>query len=240
MPPELPPKDVDAPLEVHLAELRGRLLVVVLVIVLLSIGAFAITDRLILVLKRDLLLEGVKLVALNPLDYLMARAKLAIVAALVLGTPIIIYEVFKFISPGLFPTEERFFLTVVPISLILFLLGAVFSYAVLTPRSIQYLITYSGEVAKPMLILGKFIGFISFMLLSFGLIFQIPLLLYLSVKGGVVSLEDLRGKRRYVYAALIGGSVLISPDPTPITPLIVAFALAVVYEISLFVMGRVL
>lgn len=240
MPPELPPKDVDAPLEVHLAELRGRLLVVVLVIVLLSIGAFAITDRLILILKRDLLLEGVKLVALNPLDYLMARAKLAIVAALVLGTPIIIYEVFKFISPGLFPTEERFFLTVVPISLILFLLGAIFSYTVLTPRSVQYLITYSGGVAVPMLILGKFIGFISFMLLSFGLIFQIPLLLYLSVKGGVVSLEDLRGKRRYVYAALIGGSVLISPDPTPITPLIVAFALAVVYEISLFVMGRVL
>mgnify|MGYP001570464870 CR=1 FL=1 len=238
--PELPPKDVEAPLEAHLAELRRRLLVVVLVILLLSMGAFTVTDRLILILKKDLLLEGVRLVALNPLDYLMARAKLALVAALAVGTPVIIYEVFKFISPGLFPTEERFFVTVVPISLVLFLLGAVFSYTILTPRSIQYLITYSGEVAIPMLVLGKFIGFISFMLLSFGLIFQIPLLLYLSVRGGVVRLEDLRGKRRYVYAALIGGSVLISPDPTPITPLIVAFALAAVFEVSLLVMGRLL
>jgi sec-independent protein translocase protein TatC len=230
----LPPRDREAPLEEHLAELRERLLRILLVIAALTILLYPLSDDLIRLLREDLLLPGIRLVALNPLEYLVARIKLSATVALIIGVPFIVYELFRFVHPGLFPSEERFFLMTAPASLLLFLLGGTLSYSLLTPRSVRYLLTYTGPVATPVLVLEKFISFVTFMLLSFGLIFQIPLLLFLAVKGGLIRLEDLTSRRRYIYAALLLGSLLLSPDPTPLTPLLIAGSLFFVFEGSLF------
>lgn len=235
MPDSYLPKDKELALEEHLSELRKRLIIVLLAIGIITIVVYPFSDTLIFTLKNDLLSEDVRLIVLGPVDYIVARVKMAALCALVVGIPLIIFETFQFMRPGLFPSEERFLLTVVPSSILLFVTGAALSYFALAPLALGHLVSYTGEVVTPALVLSRFVSFITFMLLSFGLIFQIPLVVWLLLKSNLIRVRDLKRKRKYVYAVLIVGGVLLSPEPTPLTPLFVTAALVIIYEISVFV-----
>ena len=231
--PQLP-KDEELALEEHLSELRKRLIVVLLVIGIATIVIYPFSDTLISTLKNDLLHEDVRLIVLSPSDYIVARIKLSALCALVIGIPLIIFETFQFMRPGLFKSEERFILTVVPSSILLFTAGAALSYFALTPLALGHLVSYMGDVVIPALVLSRFVSFITFMLLSFGLVFQIPLVVWLLLKSKLISVDDLKSKRMYVYAVLIVGGIFLSPEPTPLTPLFITAALVIMYEITVF------
>jgi sec-independent protein translocase protein TatC len=227
------PEDKELSLEEHLTELRDRLLVIIAALLVASPLVFVFTPGIIQGFKASLLPEGVALIVLNPLEYMYMRFLLAIAGAALLCMPLIIYEVFKFMRPGLYPSERRFFLRVVPLSFALFIIGGLFSYYVLIPFSVGYLISYSEGVATPMLVLSRFISFLVFMLLSIGLIFQLPLVISFLVKGELVTVRELKNKRKYAYPILLVGAITLAPDPTPVTPLVIAFTLILVYELSL-------
>ena len=226
------PKDEERSLEDHLTELRKRLIIVLLAVGAVTIVIYPFSDSLILILKNDLLHEDVRLIVLSPVDYIIARIKLSAACAFILAVPLIIFETFQFARPGLFKSEERFITTVVPSSILLFASGAALSYFVLTPLSLGHLVSYMGDVVTPALVLSRFVSFISFMLLAFGMAFQIPLVVWLMLKSKLIKVEDLKSKRKYVYAVLIVGGIFLSPEPTPLTPLFVTSALVIIYEIT--------
>ncbi len=225
-------------LEEHLSELRSRLIIILLALVLVTIAVYPLSDTLIFTLKNTLLPGDVRLIVLGPLDYIVARIKISALCAIVVGIPVIIAEVFLFMSPGLFKSEKKFILIVVPASLLLFLTGAVLSYTIIAPLAIRHLVSYMGGVVTPALVLSRFTSFTTFMLLSFGLIFQIPLLIWLMLKSRLITVQDLRTKRKYVYAVLFIGGIFFSPEPTPLTPFFVTSALIIMYELSVFVASR--
>lgn len=226
------PKDEELSLEEHLTELRKRLIIVLLAIGAATIVIYPFSDTLILTLKNDLLSEDVRLIVLSPVDYIIARIKLSALCALVIGIPLIIFETFQFARPGLFKSEEGFILTVVPSSILLFAAGAALSYFALAPIALGHLVSYMGDVVTPALVLSRFVSFITFMLLGFGMAFQIPLVVWLMLKSKLVTVDDLKSKRKYVYAVLIVGGIFLSPEPTPLTPLFVTSALVIIYEIT--------
>lgn len=234
------PGDKELALEEHLTELRNRLVVVLAAVAVISCIIFIFTGSIISFIKKDLIPAGVKLIVLNPLEYMYMRFMLGIVGGVIICVPLIVYEIFKFMKPGLYPNERKFFIKVVPASMLLFALGAAFSYAVLIPFSVKYFISYAEGVATPMLVLSRFISFLSFMLLGIGLIFQLPLVISFLVKAELVKKSDLKEKRKYVYALLFLAAVTIAPDPTPVTPLIILVTLGIVYEISIIFAGRLL
>lgn len=227
------PEDKELSLEEHLTELRDRLLVVITAMLVVSPMVFILTPRIIQGFKNNLLPKDATLIILNPMEYMYMRFLLTIAGAALLCMPLIIYEVFKFMRPGLYPSERRLFLRVVPLSFGLFVLGGLFSYYVLIPFSTGYLISYSEGIATPMLVLSRFISFLVFMLLSIGLIFQLPLVISFLVKGDLVTVKELREKRKYAYPLLLVGAMALAPDPTPVTPLVIALTLILVYEVSL-------
>ncbi len=231
------PKDKELALEEHLTELRKRLIIVLLAIGIATIIIYPFSDTLILILKNDLLHEDVKLIVLGPIDYILARIKLSAACAFILGIPLVIFETFQFARPGLFKSEERFVITVVPSSILLFLAGAALSYFFLTPLALGHLVSYMGDLVTPALVLSRFVSFITFMLLSFGMVFQIPLVVWLLLKSRIISIDDLKSKRKYVYAILIVGGIFLSPEPTPLTPLFVTSALVIMYEITVILAG---
>jgi len=234
------PEDKELPLEEHLAELRNRLLVIIGVIIVLSPIVFIRTPDIIQGFKNTLLPPDVEMIVLNPLEYMYMRLLISIVGAALICLPLIIYEVFKFMRPGLYPRERNFFLRVVPLSFILFAVGGAFSYYVLTPFSVGFLISYAEDVATPMIVLSRFISFLVFMLLSIGLIFQMPLVVSFLVKGKLVTVKDLKEKRKYAYPLLLVGAMTLAPDPTPVTPIVIAATLIIVYEISLVMANHIL
>jgi len=228
------PGDEEVELEEHLRELTRRLLYVMFLIGACALVLFPLSGRIIAELKSRFVTGGADLIALNPLEYLWVRVEIAVVLSLVLGTPLLVYEVFKFMSPGLYPSEKRFFIGVIPSSLVLLLLGALFSYVFVIPVSMKVLIDYTADYALPTLVLRRFVSFILFMLYGFGLIFQIPLVIALLVKGDLIKVKDLKDKRKYVYVAFLVLAGTLTPDPTPVTPIIIAATLIAMYEISLF------
>lgn len=226
------PKDEELSLEEHLSELRKRIIFILIAVGIVTIAIYPFSDALIIILKNDLLHEDVRLIVLSPIDYIIARVKLSTMAALIFAIPLIIFEAFQFSRPGLFKSEERFILTVVPSSILLFAAGAALSYFVLTPLALGHLVSYMGDLVTPALVLSRFVSFITFMLMSFGLAFQIPLVVWLMLKSQLITVRDLKSKRKYVYAVLIVGGIFLSPEPTPLTPLFITSALVIIYEIT--------
>ncbi|MDP6612659.1 MAG: twin-arginine translocase subunit TatC [Candidatus Hydrothermarchaeota archaeon] len=227
------PEDRELSLEEHLTDLRDMLVMIIIVMIILSPIIFILTTGLIQGFRTNLLPPDTALIVLNPLEYIYTRFLLAIVGAALVSMPLIIYEFFKFIRPGLYPSERHLFLRVVPLSLLFFILGGLFSYFVLIPFTVGSLISYAEGVATPMLVLSRFISFIAFMILSIGLIFQLPLVISFLVKGNLVTVRELKEKRKYAYPILLVGAIALAPDPTPVTPLVIAFILILVYEVSL-------
>lgn len=230
---DAPPEDAEIPLEDHLKEIRDRLLVVLIPLVIFTCISFVFSPDVIAIATRSMLPQGTKLIVLNPLEYLYMRFLLSIVVALIFCIPLAIYEIFCFLKPGLFPNERKFFIKIVPASLLFFILGSAISYLWLAPFSARYLLSYAEGVATPMIVLSRFISFLSFMLLSIGTIFQLPLIVSFLVKSQLVNISELQRKRKYVYALLLIVAVTIVPDPTPVTPLIILLTFCAVYELSI-------
>lgn len=226
--------DKELALEEHLAELRDRLVAVLAVVGVLSIVFMAYFSKDVIdFFVRDLLPAGTTVIALNPMEYIYMRFLISIIAAVIAAMPLIIYEAFMFMKPGLFPNERRFFLRVVPGSFVLFALGGALSYYLLIPFSLKYLIGYAENLALPMISFEKFVSFVGFMLFVVGAIFQLPLIVSLMVRTGIVAISELKDKRKYAYPLLFVGSLALAPDPTPITPLLIALVFILVYELSI-------
>jgi len=235
-----PPEDKELALEEHLIELRKRLLLIIISVFLSTLVFFTFSRKILLLIQEEVIPTGTKVIVLNPMEYLYMLILLSIALAFVLNLPLIIYETFMFIKPGLFPSERMFFLRVVPTSLLLFFVGAIFSYKLLIPFSMKFLISYAEEKVEPMLVLSKFIRFLTFMLVSIGMIFQIPLVVSFLVKGDLIKKKDLKEKRKYVYGVLIFLALTVAPDPTPVTPLLILLSLGIVYEVSILLADKLL
>ncbi len=227
------PEDVEMPLEEHLVELGRRFLFTAAVIAALTFLIFPFSGSMIKVLREDLLPPGAELRIEHPTEYLYTRIEVSIISAFLLVLSLIIYELFVFMKPGLYPSERKFFVRVMPGSIILLFLGAFFSYFVVTPFFVSRLYQYSESTVLVLPTLKEFVSFAYSMLLIFGMIFQMPLVVSFLVMGNLVTIRQLTEKRKIAYALLLFGGVVIAPDPTPLTPLIVAAALVVMYEISI-------
>lgn len=227
------PEDVEMPLEEHLIEFGKRFLLAAAVIALFTLIFFPYSDSIIAFLREDLLPPDTKVITTNPTEYLYIRIQVSVVAAFLVALPLIIYELFAFMKPGLFPSERRFFIRVIPGSAILLSMGVTFSYFLVTPFFTSRLLAYTEDVALPMLTLTKFVSFVTSMILVFGIVFQMPLLISFLVIADLVTIKDLTEKRKFAYAILLFGGVIFTPDPVPITPFIVAAMLVVIYEISI-------
>lgn len=229
-----PPEDKELALKEHLIELRRRLIIVIISIAALVCITFPFSKQLLEYIVKDVVPQGTEIIVLGPMEYLYILVLISLTLSIILSFPVIIYETFMFMKPGLFPSERKFFLRIVPTSFILFIIGALFSYKLLLPLSLDFLLDYTVGKAEAMLVLSRFVRFLSFLLLSVGLIFQIPLIIALAVKADLIQKEDLKKKRKYIYGVLLLIAFFIAPDPTPITPLLILLTLALVYEISIF------
>ncbi|MDI6888735.1 MAG: twin-arginine translocase subunit TatC [Methanocellales archaeon] len=232
---DAPPGDKELPLVEHVGELRHRLLIIMGVVAVITVVVIPFSDGLLRIIWNDLIPPNVDMVFYGPWEIIKVRITLSLICALIVGIPLLMYEMVAFMNPGLYPSERRFLLIVIPFSLILFVAGAFLGYFVLLPLLLKLLIFHSGSVAIAQLSVGKTFSMVTMMLAGLGIVFQFPLLVVLAVKMGAVKYETLKGKRWWVYAALLAFAVFISPDPTAISQLVVAIVLVALFEVSLLI-----
>lgn len=225
------PGDKELPLGEHILELRSRMLVVGIPIILITAIVFIYSGELLKIIWNNAI--SVPMTIYSPMELILTRFKLSLATALFIGIPLLVYEAFMFIGKGLYPNEKMFFIKIVPFSFLLFALGAFLAYFLVLPIIFNYTIFYSREIADPEVSVIKTIDTIIILIVGFGLVFQFPLLLVSAIKMGILKTGFIKGKRKFVYGALIAFAFFITPDPTAISELIVALVLLVLFESSL-------
>ncbi len=225
----------------HLAELRVRLIKCGLVLFVLFLICWAFDRELAALLLAPLQenLQGHgRIIVLTLPEGFLAYLNVSLAASIFLASPYLFYQAWAFASPGLKSKEKKMILPIAFGSAGLFLLGGLFAYFVIFPFSFQFFIDYAKDVAAIEPSLRLYLGLAINILLAFGFVFQLPVAIFFLAKLHIVSPQTLAKKRRYaILGAFIIGAILTPPDP--ISQILMAVPLIVLYEASILIARRV-
>jgi len=212
----------------HLDELRKRIIICLLGIIAASIVSYFFVGKLIPYLAEPV---G-RLVFIQPLEAFITYLKIALICGFCLSLPLILYQVWAFICSGLTVRERRYIYLYAPLSLLLFLIGAIFAYKVIVPYGLKFLLSFGGPYIQPMISVSRYISFLGMMLLAFGVAFELPVVVMFLTKLGLVTPQFLRKKRKYVLLGIFILAALLTP-PDIFTQLLMALPLILLYELSI-------
>jgi sec-independent protein translocase protein TatC len=230
----------------HLTELRDRLIKIVLAVVLGMVISFVLYPQIFDLLigpYRDIANEsnsigGGKLLILDPLEGFGVRMRLAAYGGIAIAMPIILWQIWQFVTPGLYAHERRYAIPFVLSALCLFVLGAGLAYYTL-PRALQFLISIGGDDLVSAFSPGKYFTLITYMMLAFGIGFEFPIVLVFLQLAGILSAAALRRSRRYAIVGICILVAVITPSGDPISMLMLSVPMVLFYEISI-IAGRVI
>lgn len=219
----------------HLTELRRRIFISLLAVVVGTVIGFAAAPDAIELLKAPI--EG-PLLFRQPGGAFFLRLKLAMMIGIALASPIMLYQFWAFVSPGLTPRERRVARPWVPLAIIFLVAGIAVAYAIL-PLTIGFLLGFEiPGVLEAAIFAEDYFGFVTSMFLAFGLVMEFPILLVLLAKVGLVSPSRLRRARRYVMLGIFVFAVVVTPGGDPISPLIMALVMYPLYELTIYLVSR--
>ena len=224
----------------HLRELRRRLVFCIGAFVLVSIAAFVFYPAILDLIRRPLCSldsaylgpQGCDLIFTKVGGGFMFRLKVTALAGIFLSSPMWLYQLWAFVTPGLTSKEKRYALPFVVSSVTLFLTGAVIAYLTL-PTGLRLLLTIGGEGLIAFLDAEKYLSFVGVMALGFGLLFELPIFLFFLGLVGVLSATQLRKQRKGAVVGIVALAAVVTPSQDPYTLLALAGPLYVMYELTI-------
>ncbi|MFQ6071791.1 MAG: twin-arginine translocase subunit TatC [Methanosarcinales archaeon] len=227
--------DIELPITEHIRELRYRLIVILIEVCVVTIISFLFfSEKIMNAIWKDLL-SDIPRVAYAPFEWVIAKLTFSLIFALIIGVPLLIYEILMFMYPGLYPKERKFFFKVVPLSFILFIVGVALAYFIAIPLIFKFLLYNASGVATVKLSIQKTFSIITSLIIGFGLVFQFPLLVIFAIKSEIINYKQLKDQRITVYLLLLGFAMIVAPDLSGISQLLILMVLAILFEFSLFI-----
>lgn len=212
----------------HLNELRGRILKCILSLAVCTVIVYTFIDKLMGFLTKPV---G-KLVFIAPQEAFIANIKAAFFGGLLLGSPIIIYQIWKFVSDGLLSNEKKYTLIYGPVSFVFFIIGICFGYFIIVPIGVNFLLGFATNVLVPMITISNYLSFVTTLSIAFGAIFETPIIILFLTKLGVVTPAFLLKKRKHAIVIIFILSAIITP-PDVITQVLMAIPLILLYELGI-------
>ncbi len=220
----------------HLGELRRRVFISVLALLVGSAVAFAFFRQIIELLvrpARDLGTDAAgQLIYTEVTELLTTSVKVSFVCGFILALPVILYQVVMFVGPGLTRREKRYLLAFLPAAFLAFVSGVAFAYFVMSPPALHFLLTFGSDVATPMIKVSNFVDLMVRLLFWMGLAFETPLIMYLLASLGIVNARRLGRFRRYWVIIAFILAAIITPTFDPVNQALVAAPLLVLYELG--------
>jgi sec-independent protein translocase protein TatC len=229
------PEDEKLPFTSHLEELRKRLITCFIAVGICFVGCYAFSKKLFEILMRPLLVampEGEKLIYTGLPEAFFTYLKVALLAALLLAVPIIMYQIWMFIAPGLYHKERRWVLPIVFLSSLFFTGGALFGYFAVFPFGFKFFMGFASDYVKPLPSMSQYLGFSAKLLFAFGVVFELPLFITFLAKLGIVDVPFLKAKRKYALLLFFVFAAILTP-PDVITQCMMAVPLMLLYEVSI-------
>ena len=219
----------------HLKEIRNRIAVSVLVLIVAFFACFAIIKPLANELLMMGLNSGFQYVYLSPSELLTSYFKLALILAIVVTAPVLIFQIWGFISPALTQEEKKAVSPALIGGIFFFCLGAAFSYFVALPFMIQFLVNFSqSDFIHSSISVAAYLDFMIGMLLTFGLVFEEPMLAFVLTSLGVLTPQLLKAVRSYAIPVIFALAAIITP-PDVVSQFMVAVPMIILYELSILI-----
>jgi sec-independent protein translocase protein TatC len=218
----------------HLRELRHRLLVAIGTVLGIAIVMFW-PSQYIIPLMTNAYFKGVQLHAFGPADVIMVEFKFSIYAAIVVGLPVLLYQLWMFIVPAFHPKTRRMVYAYIGPSFGLALLGMAFAHFIVLPRVVGTLLNVTNHVATATFGIESTLNFIMLVFLAFALIFQTPIIMIALARIGIVNSAFLKRSRRYFLFGFFCFGAVAAPDGNPLTMAMMAVPMYLLYEISLWI-----
>ncbi len=239
-----PPKNQrNMPFLDHLEELRKRLIKCIGSVILFTFIAFPFIEKILdlLTYPNDSLKNPAEMIFLKPTGMLIVRLQIAITLGFIASIPVLFYQFWSFISPGLLEKEKKYFLPGLFFTTFCFLAGIAFSYFILIPIVLPFLFSMGTETITPKINITDYLGFVLRIIILSGIIFELPVLSFFISRIGILTPSFLTKYRKYSIILVLIISALITP-PDPISQLLMAGPLLILYEISIWVshLGRYL
>ncbi|KAK6921673.1 Sec-independent periplasmic protein translocase TatC [Dillenia turbinata] len=226
---ELLPDDKELSIFDYLEELRQRIFVSVLAVGAAILGCFAFSKELIMVLEAPVKTQGVRFLQLAPGEFFFTTLKVSGYCGLLLGSPVILYEIIAFVLPGLTRAERRLLGPIVFGSSILFYAGIVFSYLILTPAALNFFVSYAEGAVESLWSIDQYFEFVLVLMFSTGLSFQVPVIQFLLGQVGLVSGDQMLSIWRYVVVGAVVAAAVLTPSTDPLTQVLLAGPLMGLY-----------
>ncbi len=214
----------------HLEELRKRIIRCLIFILVFSIAAYFFSEWIIDFIARPV----ERLYFLDPTEAFAMRIKISIIVGIILSIPVIFYHLWQFVVPGLFEKEIKLVIPVVISSTIFFIIGACFCFFLVLPLGIKFLLGFGTEKLSPMIKIGSYVSFVSYMTLAFGVVFELPVVSYFLGKVGIITSRTLAKGRRYAFVAILILASFLTP-PDLFSQIMLAGPLYILYEVSILV-----
>ncbi|BBO76729.1 Sec-independent protein translocase protein TatC [Desulfosarcina widdelii] len=223
------------PFTVHLEELRKRLISCFIAVGLGFAVSYGFKEKLFQILTQPLISvmkQGETLIYTGLPEAFFTFLKVSFLAGLMLASPVIIYQFWMFIAPGLYDREKKLLVPIVLLSSIFFVGGALFGYFIVFPYGFDFFLGFATETIRPMPSMKEYLSFSAKLLLAFGLVFELPLVITFLAKLGIVSVPFLKKNRKYALLLFFVGAAILTP-PDVVTQVMMALPLMVLYEISI-------
>jgi sec-independent protein translocase protein TatC len=219
----------------HLGELRRRIIRTLLAIVVLSGIGFWRATAIVDLLRSPI--GDRHLVSLSAGGPFFLYVKIALVVGIILGMPVILYQTWAFVAPGLTPEERRVVRPWVPVALLFFVIGVGVAWLVL-PYALGFLFSFESDAIQITLTVDNYFGFVSTMFLAFGLTMEFPIVIYILARVGIVSSARLRAARRYVLLGIAIFATVVTPGGDLVSPTVLGVTMYILFELSIFVVRR--
>jgi len=238
------------PLTEHLNELRKRLMISVIAIFVGFVASFYFSEFIFKVLtfpmhntlrislnKPFITYQNknadLDLVFLAPAEALWMHFKISLISGIVITSPLVFYQIWKFVSPGLVEKEKRFALPFVITTSFLFMMGSLFCFIIVLPFAINFLLTYKTENIKPMLSVERYIDFCLKFILAFGAIFELPVVVVFLTRMGIVTTDFLSKNRKYAILIAFVLAAILTPTPDAFNQTLMAAPMILLYEVGI-------
>jgi sec-independent protein translocase protein TatC len=223
----------------HLIELRTRLLravaavLIIFIVLFIYPGASKIYDLLAQPMLASLP-TGTRMIATGVITPFMVPIKVTMLAAFVLALPVVLYQAWAFVAPGLYKHEQRLAMPLIISSTLLFLLGMAFCYFVVFRTVFHFIAHFAPQSITPAPDIEAYLSFVMTMFIAFGVTFEVPIAVILLVKTGIVTVAKLRSIRGYVIVGAFITAAVVTP-PDVLSQFMLAFPLCLLFELGVFV-----
>ena len=220
----------------HLTELRKRLIYSVVVLIVAIFASYNFSERIVKYIID--IAPGIKFVFIAPAELLLSYVKIAVISGFVVSAPFLVLQIWIFVSPGLKKNEKMTIATSLFVGGIFFIAGVVFAILVVLPIMLQFFMGFQIEEIKEMISFNSYLGFVINTLLSFGIIFELPVIMVILTRFHIISVSFIKKNRKYTILIIFIIAAILTP-PDVITQILLAIPMILLYEVGILMASLV-